>query len=849
MVSAQTSQVWSDPINLSNSGGTLDPILIIDTRGVFHAIWVDQFDGYKYTESKDGVNWTSPQTVLYPFSPKNDSRPVIVTNVNGGIQIFWKDKASTLYYSQAQPETLGQPGAWTGLNKLTDNVLDFDVKTDSRGALHIVYAKSSNTDTSTAGVYYRKLDGTGWSSVKQLYSSKYFRSLDSTTSHVRLSVAEKEDKSRTVYVVWDDRLQKRIFLAKSVDATGGWSEPIQIRGPEDFTGSDIPFNVNISAVQNNVLLLWQAGEPGARCVQYSQWSANGGDQFADPVKVLDESVSCPGKSDFITQNGNYSVVLLNIQGDLSLIVWNGSKWSILQPQSDLSVFLNPISYDSILFGCQNLSLFNETLFIIGCDKGTGKDIWFRSRSLGSFDEWFPPPSAWTSPVEITSVRQKISSLVSIADDKNIIHAIWVQAPLLDVDKADATIQYAKWNDGKWTKPVNILSGFPGVPVQLAITFDAQGRLLLSWSEGKNGDLYFSWATADHAQIASEWSKPQQIPTPSQISSSPDILVDDSGETVVAYSVPLNENRGIYIVRSNDLGKSWTQPIRVFDAVAANWDLADQPSVSLSADGVLHLLFSRSSLRETDQTGGLYYVQSSDGGTTWSQPDVVTEMPVKWSQIVGFDKQILHRLWQENNGLTLDVFHQVSRDAGITWENPLKVITTDDLSASIALTRDHDGHLYIVESHLKNDSLNVDISQWDGTRWSSQEKKEIGGLKENAQYLTNTNVTSQGLLSVMVSITYPELVSGLENKVIHFSRLLDLSKEDAPRAPILIVTPAPETGALTSDVQITPTASSPLANLGNAPSSSRKNLVGLVMVGGAMILIIFIIWPRKKSGVD
>ena len=304
---AQSLQVWSDPVNLSNSGGSSDPVLVVDANGVIHVIWVDQFDGYKYAKSVDGVTWTLPETVNYPFSPKDDSRPILVAGENGAINVFWKNSKNALYYSQAQSGTLDNPGSWTDARKIADLVLDFSAVVDDQGALHLSYVESAGTNVSNspAGIYYQKLDGAGWSAIKNLYKSQYFRSLGSNDAHVRLSVANNEDNSRSVYVVWDDRLQKRIFMIKSTDNGVSWGKLDQIKGPEDFTGSDMPFNINIGVFNDNVLLLWQAGEPGVRCTQYSQWSVDGGNQFAEPVKMLSEVTSCPQQSDFISQSPGF----------------------------------------------------------------------------------------------------------------------------------------------------------------------------------------------------------------------------------------------------------------------------------------------------------------------------------------------------------------------------------------------------------------------------------------------------------------------------------------------------------------------------------------------------------------
>ena len=42
---AQAIQSWSDPQNLSNTGFADIPNLVIDSDGVYHVIWQDEFAG------------------------------------------------------------------------------------------------------------------------------------------------------------------------------------------------------------------------------------------------------------------------------------------------------------------------------------------------------------------------------------------------------------------------------------------------------------------------------------------------------------------------------------------------------------------------------------------------------------------------------------------------------------------------------------------------------------------------------------------------------------------------------------------------------------------------------------
>ncbi len=226
--------------------------------------------------------------------------------------------------------------------------------------------------------------------------------------------------------------------------------------------------------------------------------------------------------------------------------------------------------------------------------------------------------------------------------------------------------------------------------------------------------------------------------------------------------------------------------------------------------------------------------------------MVSEKPILWSQIVDTDKQTLHRLWQENNGITLDVFHQISRDGGETWENAVKVFGVTDPFAEISLAKDWEGHLYLTQTRVENRSLIVEVSKWDGTQWVNQEKKEVNIKEENVQHSTVASITPQGWLNVMVSLIYPDSINGPENKIISFTRLLEVSGETSLTLPLLIPTSVPVT-ALTAlpEVVSTATTSSPLANLSDPPSSSSKNLIGLLLVGGVITLIVIMIWPEKK----
>ena len=109
---AQTAtQDWTDPINISKSGLTSDPQLVIDTNGTYHAIWKDKVNGYMYARSEDGQLWSDPIKAKFPFS-SDVSSPVFVVGTNGMIHIFWVNQANALYYSRMTFSSFGKAELW-----------------------------------------------------------------------------------------------------------------------------------------------------------------------------------------------------------------------------------------------------------------------------------------------------------------------------------------------------------------------------------------------------------------------------------------------------------------------------------------------------------------------------------------------------------------------------------------------------------------------------------------------------------------------------------------------------------------------------------------------------------------
>jgi len=856
-VRAQSEEGWSTPVNLSNSGSTTNPTLVIDDTGVMHVFWVDKIDGYKYTNSSDGIKWTEPQTISVPFLTKKDLlnqnaliQPVMLAGPNGIIHILWKDNKGVLQYRQSTTANLGSPSSWSGTMTLADSIVKFDAVVDAKGVLHVSFINNIDSDKAPSGIYYRRLDANSWSEAKMIYPSKYYRSLAVTDdANVRLATTTLNDTVK-VYIAWDDRPQRRIFLAKSQDGGQNWDESSQVRGPENYSGLELAYNINVDAAEDKVLLTWQAGTPGAQCVQYSQWSTDNGKQFGQPVKVMKDFAQCPQSGRFIHSTKDLSVVLFNTLGDLSLMAWDGTRWSKPLPQDEIASFINPGTLDNVIMGCQNVTSTNEKLYLVGCDIGVGGDIWFSSRQIGSTQDWFPDPSLWSIPEVLTSPAQKITSILSMADDKNNIHDIWVQnAP---EGEKGAQIRYAKWDGQKWSEPATVISGAQINPSQLTLSMDSLGKLLLAWVDNSSGDMYFTWANSARARSASEWQTPVIIPSVSSANSSPDIVADSSGQMIVAFAVPINEDRGIYIVESNDFGVSWSQPRRVFGASAVKWQMVDHPHIALTGDGRLHILFERYTLwGDQRQSSGLYYIQSSDGGVSWSQPEEVSDQSILWSDLISYGKSDLHRIWQEDRGTSKVSIHQFSSDGGTNWSSSTTLSTLNNTTVVNHVSTDRLGNLYYLQLTGPEEPSVLD-QRWGKSGWKIDSPRILDiDPKTWVSSSISFSVSSDGHLVASVLGDSTDIKSKWQSQIISLTESLESTGTAPTPYPALIAaTPVVTATPMVMDVSGTPTPDSSLAGIDDSGtiSSGTRNLVGLFLVGGvvAFFVLIFLFTIRYRG---
>jgi hypothetical protein len=775
---------WAVPTNLSRSGATSDPRIIVDSNGLFHVIWKDDVDGFIYAQG-NGVEWSQPVPLELPFGTRiyypdlSETEetpyfiPTLAADLDGNIHAFWIDDENGLYYSSVDSAEFATFSSWRTRQNLGASALNLDVALDSSGVLHLAYLRPLETEDAPPGIYYRQSADNGgeWSAAASLYQSRYFHAITADETNINLVTTTSGETTRVI-IAWDNRSLGQVFAARSPDGGLTWEQPMRIDGREleDTTEAVNPGQIALGALEDEVVMVWQAGHDGEICAHYYISSSDGG-QTWEPRQRIEKPRGCHRTNQFLATEDGYIVLLALVEEVVGirghLLAWDGQRWSDPQEQSVLTSFQNPETYQQIDFQCHQSNFISPvSLFVVGCDGNTGKDIWLTQRAIRNVDNWFAPPPLWQPPSLVGFQPGSISSLNLLSDADGLLHAIWTRENV-------AEIFYSIQNNIFWSEPVPVQRALEGNSGQASAALDNNGHLLVAWSGISSGQIYFSSAETGRALAPADWSPTQVVSEPGLAAQSPKIIVAPSGVIYIIYSVPLNEERGLYLVRSDNGGESWTPTIQVFDGVAAGWAIVGRPQLTQTADGTLHILLTHFQNPDEKHPLAIFYSRSEDLGESWSAPILMAEQPVTRGEVFGFGSQTLQRLWFDEGNSGFDVWSDLSIDGGRSWDSPSSATGFGQIDNPIVVTADPAGRLHV----LGVNGNNLQHWMWENNRWNIEPEASLTTDAPGAIYNLGATIATNGNLAVVFA------VDGDEGGLYYTGRPLEL--------PAVLPTPVPE----------------------------------------------------------
>ncbi len=833
---------WAQPINLSQSGAATDPVIAADAAGQYYALWWDNFEGTQFALYLPGQGWSLPVSAPNIFGaraagPNSPPAPPVDLRLfaddNGILHAFWMDERGNVMYSQNN-QRLGASAVWTFGLQVASAPYAWDAQLDADGNLHVAYIRRLQSAGLPAGVYYRQsiTGGRDWENARAIITSLYFRTLPDELAHLNLATT----RTGEVFVTWDDPQLFSSFTSRSADGGLTFEAP-KLAAAEAATAGLIPQRAQLLVLDDgsSQLRLWQ--DAGTCDLYQERYDAASG-AWTTPQRVLETLPGCLRSArSFALSEGRLLLQAALSQGS-AVALWDGSRWS--EPWTPRIGFVNPTTNRPSSLDCLTLQVVGEQVAALGCDPRG--DIWYTTSQTNLADLLPALRTAWTPSVQLSVANAEAGFPSVTYDEEGRMHVVWAQSEAGSGEAA--TLYYTRGDGPTWGEGVNIMRSASGGPAASPVVVaDGNGYLHAVWSGGLTGEILYSRTFARDAASTSGWQAPRSLPALRTVGGSPAMAIGPDGVLRVVYTIPLNEDRGVYYVDSADQGETWNEPVRVFGAAEADWPAVHDTQLAQDAAGRLHVVFVRSALPPAETRAGVYYVRSDDGGQTWTEPEEVSGGQAGYARIAAAGPDEIHRVWMEIEAGVPSLYHQFSPDGGQTWSTALHVGGLRTIAPSVGLVSDGAGAVYLVGIETTaQGSAALFLSVWDGITWQVSESIPLGYNTDAATGALALLLPPNRLTAFYRVTTSPNPGGGL-----HVLGFTERVVADVQVAPAPTFTPVP-TVAPTITATTAPSATpEPTVNFNTEPQAPAANdlwlRIGGILAGMVVIFVVALIGLR------
>lgn len=394
---------------------------------------------------------------------------------------------------------------------------------------------------------------------------------------------------------------------------------------------------------------------------------------------------------------------------------------------------------------------------------------------------------WSEPYRLSSADGKASEGYLVADQYGYVHCFWTETLF---SNGRWVIKYARFDGTTWTKPNDIYVADRGIR-NVSPFVDPQGTLHIAWAEGLTGPAYYTYAPAHNAFSAQSWAEPIQINVPARITY---LRVDSKGVFHIVY-IDQTEVAGVYYIRSEDRGKTWTEPVWIDPDILPD-HIPDSLNFELDENDGLHAAWFYGTREQGEKPDWVRYAHSLDGGHTWSTPFMIDQHDEERdhrltspSPVMIVQGQTVHVVWAAGSSPYRN--HRLSTDAGRTWSAPSHIFGELHGQAFDGLVVDGAGRVHFF-GQIRY-PMAIYHAYWDQSHWSipslvylvSVDGQSLGERVHAHHTLPVIRAGNQLVL------TFADGPADPNRRLFVMYRTLDdiLPVEPEP-TPIIAVTPAP-----------------------------------------------------------
>jgi hypothetical protein len=433
--------------------------------------------------------------------------------------------------------------------------------------------------------------------------------------------------------------------------------------------------------------------------------------------------------------------------------------------------------------------------------------------------------------------------------------------LWSVEEQDASelvsssIYYGGWHSGRLIGPFKIIQNLPGHVSNLSVSTGPEDQISMIWNGGQFGEIFFSSTSRQEAPSARGWLDPEMIVSPGTSASASNLIVDAEGSFMLAYAIPANEDKGIYILNSPTDGFSWDELSNLPLSLDAECPLVQDPKILDAAPGKLHVVWTCATLPGGVGPFSLNHAVLDTRTLSWTDPGVVVEASVRWSQLVQEGDGGVHLVWEEFQADRTRTRHSIFQSETGLWSEPRVVFSQRGQEVHTSLSVDQSGRLHIVQVSTPEFQPRLEHRTWNGLAWVSEDS--FPPRLNGAATSLSTNITSDGdLIAIFMGTGITETIDGPHDRlVIARTGLRQEQSQEGGRASLNEEPENPvqeqvieDPNELQADPDVGTETPAELTDPGRIVSDASTNSFRGLILGGiaALAVVVFIFVQRIRS---
>lgn len=233
--------------------------------------------------------------------------------------------------------------------------------------------------------------------------------------------------------------------------------------------------------------------------------------------------------------------------------------------------------------------------------------------------------------------------------------------------------------------------------------DSQGRLWTAWgrwSGSSQEDIYFSVSS----DMSATWSDSRLLVSYYDVDGQPCFVQVGNNIWLIFSSYGIAGNWNIYYIETSDGGQTWSSP----QGIVVDQFRHDSCSVVKDSAGKVQVFYTTLTSPYDPSSTDIWRVETSDQGDSWSVPKQVTSFPSEEGHIsaVEFDGA-LYVFYM--NRYAQNIWYVVSNDAGSTWSTSPERADSDPYNDQYPYAVVAGGELWVTWSSDRSGNWDVWIA--------------------------------------------------------------------------------------------------------------------------------------------